>query len=60
MVNIKPSIMVYGHAKYIITGGFFMSSGLLLSHLLEEFLVEIQLKNYSVRTLKRPSLLYRI
>lgn len=29
-----------------------MSSGLLLSHLLEEFLVEIQLKNYSVRTLK--------
>lgn len=29
-----------------------MSNGPLLTHLLEEFLVEIQLKNYSIRTLK--------
>lgn len=29
-----------------------MSKGLLLQHLLEEYLLEIQLKNYSIRTLK--------
>ena len=45
-------MMMYKCAKYIVIGGFFMSKGLLLENLLNEYLLEIQLKNYSDRTLK--------
>lgn len=42
---------MYLHAEYITVGGFFMAKGTLLRNLLDEYLLEIKLKNYSPRTL---------